>query len=364
MRFIHRVLVIFSIALLVFFAGCSEDDSKEPADNRAPNAPMNPVPADSAMFQSVTVDLKWSCSDPDGDPLVYDVYFGTTNNPPLVSSNIADTTYDPDTLLANQMYYWRIVAHDNQSHATDGPLWKFTTGAGAPAGMVAIPACTFIMGAAYQAWATPEHEVTVSPFFMDIYEVTNDEYKQFCDATGHSYPPNPNWPGYSNFFTNPAYAHYPVINVYWQDAHDYAAWAGKRLPTEAEWELAKKGSQDNRLWPWGNTWNEGWANMWYDGDAYHYTAPVGSFPNDVSPFGCYDMTGNVTEWCEDDGHTSYIGAPADGSAWIDSPRANNRVMRGGTYSWVGGEMSRCAWRNFGGTNAYWDGSGFRCAKTL
>jgi len=363
LRFTRFVLTTACVVLLILISGCSEDSGDGDA-NQAPNAPANPVPADSAMFQSVVTDLHWSCSDPDGDPLTYDVYFGTNDNPPLASSGIADTTYDPDTLLANQMYYWRIVAHDNQSHSADGPLWRFTTGASAPAGMIAIPASTYIMGSeVVGGYAVPEHAVTVPAFYMDIYEVTNDEYKQFCDATGRSYPPNPNWPSYSNYFTNPAYAHYPVVNVYWQDARDYATWAGKRLPTEAEWELAAKGSADNRLWTWGDTWHEGWANMWSTADAYERAAPVGAFPNDISSFGCYDMTGNVTEWCEDDGHQGYVGAPTDGSAWIDNPRYISRVMRGACNSWTGPDNARCAYRSFGGLDSRWDASGFRCAMT-
>ncbi len=361
----HRLFVYAAVIIaLLLFGGCSEDDSKDEGVNSPPNAPSNPVPADSAMFQSTTVDLHWSCSDPDGDPLTYSIYFGTDPNPPLVVSDLADTTYDPDTLLPNQMYYWGIVAVDEHGSLTVGPLWKFTTGVNAPAGMVAIPTGTFIMGsAAAGANAVPEHAVTVPAFYMDIYEVTNDEYKQFCDATGHDYPPNPNWPEYSNYFTNPAYAHYPVVNVYWQDAHDYAAWAGKRLPSEAEWELAAKGSADNRAWTWGDTWHDGWANMWSTADTYERAAPVGAFPNDVSPFGCYDMTGNVTEWCEDDRHPDYNGAPTDGSAWIDNPRYFSRVMRGGCNSWTGPDNARCAYRSFGGLDARWDASGFRCAQS-
>ena len=96
---------------------------------------------------------------------------------------------------------------------------------------------------------------------MDRYEVTNAQYKAFCDATSRSYPADPDFGGMFNYFTDSVYVNYPVVNVDWNDAQAYALWAGKRLPTEAEWERAAKGDADNRQWPWGDTWRAAYANI-------------------------------------------------------------------------------------------------------
>jgi formylglycine-generating enzyme required for sulfatase activity len=330
--------------------------------NRPPAIPSLPSPADSAIGQSVDVDLSWSGSDPDGDTLTYDVYFGTSSAPPLASSGQSATTYDPGTLANSTTYYWRIVAHDNHDHSTSGPVWSFTT-VGGFAGMVLVPAGPYNIGATYQPEAQPVHAVNVPAFYMDIYEVTNAQYKAFCDSTSRTYPLDPGFPGMPNYFTDPAYANYPVVNVDWNDARAYAAWAGKRLPTEAEWERAAKGNTDNRQYPWGDTWVAANANIWNNpADGYTRTSPVGNYPNGISPAGCYDIAGNVWEWCEDDWHSNYNGAPTDGSAWIDSPRGSTRVIRGGSWEY-GDTYTRCANRNSSSPTNRDAGVGFRCART-
>ena len=232
-----------------------------------------------------------------------------------------------------------------------------------PGEMVLVPAGPYQMGATYQSYAQPIHTVNVPAFYIDVYEVTNAEYKAFCDATSRAYPPDPGFPDMPNYFTNPTYANYPVVNVTWYDAGAYAAWAGKRLPTEAEWECAAKGNADNRLYPWGDTWVGANANIWDNpADGYTYTSPVGNYPNGISPAGCYDMAGNVWEWCEDDWHGDYNGAPTDGSAWIDTPRGSSRVVRGGSWD-HNGSHARCAYRNNTGPTNRSNNLGFRCART-
>ncbi len=95
--------------------------------NQPPNQPVNPIPADSSINQSLTVDLYWSCSDPEGDTLNYDVYFGTDSIPVLEASTITDTTYNPGSLDYDSVYYWKIVAHDNHNNSTVGDIWQFST---------------------------------------------------------------------------------------------------------------------------------------------------------------------------------------------------------------------------------------------
>jgi formylglycine-generating enzyme required for sulfatase activity len=229
-----------------------------------------------------------------------------------------------------------------------------------PNQMVLVPAGSYQMGAEYQEYAQPIHTVNVPAFYIDIYEVTNAQYRTFCDATGRAYPPDPGFSGMPNYFTDSAYSNYPVVMVSWNDAKAYATWAGKRLPTEAEWERAAKGDADNRNYPWGNAWVATNANTYNNpADGFTYTAPVGTFSAGISPAGCYDMSGNVWEWCEDDWHWSYEDAPADGSAWTDAPRGLFRVERGG--SWLSdGTFPRCAFRYENPPTYRYYTIGFRC----
>ena len=237
---------------------------------------------------------------------------------------------------------------------------------GAPQDMALVPVGEFVMGsAAVGGDAVPEHAVWLDAYWIDVFEVTNREYQLFCDATSRAYPPDPGFSGMSGYFTN--YPDYPVVNVYWSDAAAYAAWAGKRLPTEAEWERAAKGNTDNRLWPWGDSYNAGFggtlfhANSSEAGDGYPYTAPVGSFPTGMSTAGCLDMAGNVWEWCSD---------WYSGSYYSSSPYANpqgpasgtNRLVRGGTWDYISSN-TRCAFRNSYLPTSRHNSRGFRCART-
>ena len=97
------------------------------AGNQAPSTPSNPNPANGTTGVNINADLSWTCSDPDGDPLTFNVYFGTSSNPPLVSSGQTATNYNPGAMNFNTNYYWKIVAYDNHSASTTGPLWSFTT---------------------------------------------------------------------------------------------------------------------------------------------------------------------------------------------------------------------------------------------
>ena len=128
-------------------------------------------------------------------------------------------------------------------------------------------------------------------YAIDRYPVTNAQYKKFIDEKG--YTPPPGWHGdqYPS-----GKANHPVLYVTWHDAQAYAEWAGKRLPTEAEWEKAARGT-DGRLWPWGNDWREGHCNC--AENKTDDTTPVGIFPAGRSPYGVDDMAANVWEWCAD-----------------------------------------------------------------
>jgi formylglycine-generating enzyme required for sulfatase activity len=135
----------------------------------------------------------------------------------------------------------------------------------------------------------PEHRVHLDAFYIDEKEVTNREYKKFIDATQF-----PELPGHWEEGAFPeGTGDLPVTNVTWREALTYALWAGKRLPTEAQWEKAARGT-DGRLFPWGDEYQKGWANVGIDGAKA--LAPGGSYPKDVSPYQVFDMAGNIMEW--------------------------------------------------------------------
>ena len=173
--------------------------------------------------------------------------------------------------------------------------------------MVVIPAGPFPMGVPPGDRdggrdEYPRHEVYLDPYAIDVYEVTNGRYLNFVKATGHRVPQNPKNPT-RNLWQGDAIADSlvdrPVVNVDWHDAAAYCAWAGKRLPTEAEWEKAAKGNHDWRF-PWGNVeptakhlnYNQQWIGE-------KTLMPVGSYEAGKSPYGVYDMAGNVWEWVND-----------------------------------------------------------------
>jgi len=165
-----------------------------------------------------------------------------------------------------------------------------------PNEMVYIPAGEFTMGTDDRLPDEgPAHMVNLAAYYIDKYEVTNGQYKAFIDATGHKSP---------SHFENRTYpdgkVDHPVTEVTWYDARDYCTWAGKRLPTDAEWEKAARGT-DARSYPWGNVFGVNRANtpqFWVALDREGDTSPVGAFEDGKSAYGLYDMSGNVWEWTD------------------------------------------------------------------
>jgi formylglycine-generating enzyme required for sulfatase activity len=206
--------------------------------------------------------------------------------------------------------------------------------------LVWVPPGRFLMGGAGPLG--PVHEVTfASGYFMGKYEVTWDQFRRFCRATG-SEPRQEILEAWGQTFEPPP--NHPVVYVTWNDAQAYCRWAGLRLPSEAEWEYAARG-EDGRLFPWGDEEpGPGLGNFGAilaaessevdrrdASDGFAWTSPVGSYPRGASPFGCLDMAGNVWEWVQDEAHETYDGAPSDGSAW-ESPEAERRGIRGGDFT--------------------------------
>ncbi len=193
--------------------------------------------------------------------------------------------------------------------------------------MVFIAAGEFVMGSSDADKGAlpnekPAHRVYLDGYWIDKYEVTNEQYRQ-CVAAGacreSGYDRDSRYNG----------GQQPVVGVRWDDAQSYCRWVGARLPTEAEWEEAARGT-DGRIYPWGNEWDASRLNAFDSGDGYEYTAPVGSYPAGASPYSVLDMAGNVAEWVAD---------WYDGNYYSRSPERNptgpdtgiSRVIRGGSW---------------------------------
>ena len=215
--------------------------------------------------------------------------------------------------------------------------------------MVKVPAGEFTMGSdSGGSDEKPVHRVYLDEFYIDKYEVTNEQYNQ-CVSAG-TCSGNKKYNG----FTDPRQ---PVVGVNWSQADTYCKWAKKRLPTEAEWEKAARGT-DGRTYPWGEGIDCTKAN--YSKCGHKKTKPVGSYPSGASPYGAMDMAGNVLEWCSDwYGKKYYRNSPNRNPKGPGSGRL--RVLRGGGWinSPYGIRASNRGWLN----PTSWDNSlGFRCAR--
>jgi len=237
---------------------------------------------------------------------------------------------------------------------------------------IEIPAGPFAMGTNFERadpQDRPQHTVRLPAYRIDKYLVTNAQYARFLAATGHR-PPS----AWKDGRIPPGELLQPVTLVNWYDAQAYAHWAGKRLPTEAEWEKAARGA-DGRRWPWGNEMDPKRLNTYYNvGSA----TDVDAYKNGTSPYGIYDMAGNVAQWVEDD-FLPYDGseAPAEmfqgkvARAVTAEDRAmklseqipvkqHYKVLRGG--SWKSDPFSTASYhRSYDWPNYASDFFGFRCA---
>jgi formylglycine-generating enzyme required for sulfatase activity len=269
--------------------------------------------------------------------------------------------------------------------------------------MVTIPAGTFAMGSSAddiargiaecrkrakpenepkcEAWFRsegPQHQVFLDAFAIDRYEVTNAQFEKFVAAQRYQTTAErdgsgwvrrekdgtwaweevkgatwraPGGPGTSAVPTH------PVVQVSWHDAEAYCAWAGGRLPTEAEWEKAARGP-DGRRYPWGNDWDATRANARH---ARKGTMAVGSHPSGVSPYGVHDMSGNVWEWTADWYAPGYYALSPQRSP-TGPPTGEQRVLRGG--SWINEHFFLAlTHRVEGKPGAHANNLGFRCARS-
>jgi formylglycine-generating enzyme required for sulfatase activity len=243
----------------------------------------------------------------------------------------------------------RVPGPETSPQPDSGPPRVLHTPTGA---MVLVPGGEFLMGDNALPVASPAHKVTIGPFYIDRLEVSNGAYREFCARMRRTLPSPPAFD--AEYVSKPDY---PAVNVNWDDAQAFCQSAGKRLPSEAEWEKAARGTEDPSI-IWGN-WNvPGLANI---PGAAGRPAPGGSFPADVSPFGVLDMAGNVQEWVADE-YRLYDG----NSGTLSAADSGQRLVRGASFAHLPPRLSP-AWRGLppaGTSGLNLNTVGFRCAADV
>ena len=291
-----------------------------------------PFPPNASTGKSLNTYLAWKVFESVfRNPMSFTIYLEANNPTPqtVVADMLNTPAFDPETLSEDTQYYWKVVAVDASGQRVESDTWTFRTEAkpNPPdlAAMVEVPAGPFIMGCdlsnphedycSYNVWHQdePVRIVTIDAFEIDKYEVTNSEYRDCMEAGVCGAP------ALRHYVDNLAYDLYPISFISWWDANTFCAWEGKRLPTEAEWEKAARGPIDTRKWPWGNEEpdchrvNSILYRSEHDCDLLPKgQVPVGRYPRGATPYGAYDMAGNVFEWVNDKYDVNYYNyAPND-----------------------------------------------------
>lgn len=230
--------------------------------------------------------------------------------------------------------------------------------------MVYVPAGTFEMGGLdsdedAEDDEKPRHSVFVDAFWVDQTEVTIQQYQQCVDAGVCNQPLKTSSTSRGSYYGNPDFINYPVVNVNWYQANQYCIWAGRRLPTEAEWEKAATSAQPGSLYPWGMRLDCTLANYFQgatgcNGD----TMPVDQYPNGASLYGVYSMAGNVYEWVSDWYSAEFYANSTGNNPYGPDTGAYN-VIRGGAFN-SDNKLLRITNRGLAAPNSYKDNLGFRC----
>ncbi len=223
--------------------------------------------------------------------------------------------------------------------------------------LIEIPAAEFEMGDGKNS-DCPQHTVYLDRYYIGVYTVTNRQYKQFVDETGHRPPDVADWgtPIWKGKSYPESYTDHPVVCVSWEDAATYCRWAGGTLPTEAQWEKAARGPK-GFIYPWGNDWDQNLCRN-DKNKGSQTTCTVYEYPKGASGYGCYNLSGNVWEWCLDWYDSDYYkNSPSKNPTGPD--KGSYRVFRGGGWRGVGAEYFRAASRGYGDPSDRRDRRGFR-----
>jgi len=343
----------------------------------APDMPDNPSPVNDAIDVPVNTSLSWECSDPEGDELSYDVYFGEIpeldiNH--LVAEDITEEGWVLENLNINTTYYWKITASDGEFE-TEGEVWNFTTIEEVLLeGMVFVEGGTFEMGDHFNeggANELPVHEVTLNSFYIGQYEVTQAEYSAIMGSNpAHDWGVGDNYPVYYTTWYNAVeYCNALSIQEGLTPCYDLSDWScdfsadGYRLPTEAEWEYASRGGinwTDNYRYSGCHEEIDLGDYAWYQSNSGSHTHEVGTqAPNQLD---IYDMTGNVFEWCNDRYSTYYYSSsPANNPTGPDS--GSYRLHRGGNW-YTFAYLCRVTYRFNGDPGYGYSRLGFRILRAV
>ena len=228
--------------------------------------------------------------------------------------------------------------------------------------LVLVPGGEFLAGGPRSDEGKGSFPVELPGFYMGMTAVTNAQYARFVKATKYAPPEKADWgePIWKNGTYPPEKADHPVVCVNWDDAQAYCGWAGLRLPSELEWEKAARGT-DGREYPWGKEWDQAKCRN-SENKGSGTTASVWEYALGVSPFGCYQMAGNVWEWCAD-GYDSNAYYQYKRGDFAVTNNTRQRVVRGGSWYHDVPDSFRCAYRNYFVTPARRDYLGFRVARS-
>jgi len=298
------------------------------------------------------------------------------------TSPVAIPTTDPNALATiivgtAQVLAAQTVAAAQSSGPTATLIPDMIDASGVP--MRLVPAGTFMMGNDNgNDDEKPAHLVDLPDYYIDKYEVTNKQYAACVSGGGCTPPSGTSSYTRPSYYDNSEFDEFPVINVNWNQANAYCFWAGGELPTEAQWEKAAGWNdleQKKYVYPWGNNFNGSIVNFcdknctldWADknsDDGFADTSPIMNYPNGVSPYGAYDMGGNVWEWVNDwYSETYYQSSPSSNPLGPDS--GEYRVLRGGSWGSGGTDVSvRSAIRTGNVPTNSSDNLGFRCARGI